>query len=63
MTRHPVDKVLAKIAELKKENIYKGHSREADMNSARNHAFELCEILINMHILTEQFEEDEPCAN
>lgn len=62
MTRYPVDKVLAEIASAKTDDIYDSISvdiaTKTYMIMARRHAFEMCELLIAQHILTEQFDDE-----
>lgn len=63
MTRYPVDRVLAKIAEAKEENIYLGLGGFSDseitrLHNARNSAFEMCKFWIDHYILTEQFDDE-----
>lgn len=58
MTRYPVDKVLAKIAQAQKENPF-GDDHASEMALiGRNGAFELCKMWIEHFILTEQFDEE-----
>lgn len=58
MTRYPVEKVLAKIAEAKERNPFDDDPAGQMAMIGRVSAFELCEMWIKHYIMTEQFDED-----